>query len=1215
MQGALILVLSTFILRGSSFKIEELTKDDLLHYFGTVDHSQVSGYDTTVVSRRDTGAHKRSVEATASYSFNALGEKFKLSLEMNLNLFSNDFVIERIGANGSSTLDKPKNTNCYYVGSSANHNNSLAAVSTCNGLEGMVNTGKNSFFIKPLKPEHRRRRSLRSTDGETTHVVFTREDSAGTCGVTPDDEGEQLLRTRSLDTEIAPGKLVTGKKNLETLIVAGHTMFSHYGNDVEKYLQVIMNIVASIFSQNSIGVDMQLTVIRFVIIEEESNGPNLKPDTYGLEAHNALKSFCDWHLERYKALNPDVAAIVTRYDLYRKSDDGSIDSKTTGLAGVGVTCNAANRCSINEDSGLGTATTIAHEMGHNLGMKHDGDKNDCSPMKNVMASMTAQGMDGMQWSTCSAHYLNVYLQEREVNCLDNSSPADIFDISLNGRFPGEVYSTDEQCKFTFEDSIGECNFKKGDCTELWCEKPGNECFTMGTPMLEGTECLPGKWCRKGVCTDFGSEGPAAVDGGWSEFDSAWSDCSRTCGGGMRSKTRRCDNPPPAFGGKVCQGESIIYDICNLQYCESSQLLFVEEQCAQQRDHPSGEGFEWQPNYYYNLESFCKMNCARIEGQTIYSLEFGEFIDGSRCDFNDSYGGYKMCIAGRCENVGCDGKLNSGKLFDICGICGGDGSQCSPNTGVQKVGVFGEFTEVVTIPVGATNVIAMDKGKYTFLGMKFNGEMVIGTGNQRSQTGLASAGLDTIYYSRDEPDYLTIKGPTTASIEIMVFKQYGSEYGDVVQPMAGFRYYQKNAGGVAKWTAGPWSTCSKSCGSGKETRDVTCTLDGQLVANTMCNDAQPIDQRSCDAGTCPVNNWIIGKYGQCSVTCGDGIRVRTVTCRSSADKEKLPDSECNPDTKPDGEPEPCSKPACTTKGCNMKHDADSGSFSSPNYPNKYMANADCVTKIRVKNRHRVRITFNVFKLQNSGNCQKDYVRLTDEGTGTEAIFCGSRSSFEWTSETNMVKVEFHSDKGTSKKGFQADYESFEAEETEADAASCDMTLAGSKGSISSPNYPDHNYDNNDNCKVVIDANDNDNIEVTFEEFELEEAPNCIYDYLKITHSVDGKLTSSKYCGSRVDMVLQFTGGITLLFHSDESATYKGYHATYRIIKDRRKRSVEDTQVKQSVQVAELPPTEADNVINRFGPEVVTVQLVPEEAEIDSKIMEPELVTVQLVPEEA
>lgn len=57
----------------------------------------------------------------------------------------------------------------------------------------------------------------------------------------------------------------------------------------------------------------------------------------------------------------------------------------------------------------------------------------------------------------------------------------------------------------------------------------------------------------------------AVDGAWGAWG-LWGTCSVTCGGGQRSRTRICDNPTPANGGKNCPGSSGDYGDCNTDAC-------------------------------------------------------------------------------------------------------------------------------------------------------------------------------------------------------------------------------------------------------------------------------------------------------------------------------------------------------------------------------------------------------------------------------------------------------------------------------------------------------------------------------------------------------------------------------------------------------------------------------------------------------------------------
>ncbi|OWK02507.1 ADAMTS9, partial [Cervus elaphus hippelaphus] len=86
---------------------------------------------------------------------------------------------------------------------------------------------------------------------------------------------------------------------------------------------------------------------------------------------------------------------------------------TLGLAELGTICDPYRSCSISEDSGLSTAFTIAHELGHVFNMPHD-DNNKCkeegikSP-QHVMAPTLNFNTNPWMWSKCSRKYITEFL--------------------------------------------------------------------------------------------------------------------------------------------------------------------------------------------------------------------------------------------------------------------------------------------------------------------------------------------------------------------------------------------------------------------------------------------------------------------------------------------------------------------------------------------------------------------------------------------------------------------------------------------------------------------------------------------------------------------------------------------------------------------------------------------------------------------------------------
>ena len=57
---------------------------------------------------------------------------------------------------------------------------------------------------------------------------------------------------------------------------------------------------------------------------------------------------------------------------------------------------------------------------------------------------------------------------------------------------------------------------------------------------------------------------STVDGGWSSW--TYGPCSKTCGGGIQTLTRTCDNPKPYCGGNGCSGLSTNQKSCNTNCC-------------------------------------------------------------------------------------------------------------------------------------------------------------------------------------------------------------------------------------------------------------------------------------------------------------------------------------------------------------------------------------------------------------------------------------------------------------------------------------------------------------------------------------------------------------------------------------------------------------------------------------------------------------------------
>ncbi|CAC5392265.1 ADAMTS1 [Mytilus coruscus] len=403
-----------------------------------------------------------------------------------------------------------------------------------------------------------------------------------------------------------------------------------------------------------------------------------------------------------------------------------------GLAYQSTVCNARYRCGVSAD-GITTYATTVHEIGHNMGMLHDADRNCLSPDVGIM------GGAGVGWSTCSCNDMNTMLQTGNHGCLwtdniaDNEvTPASLLGITLVPELPGQMNTADEVCEHLYGNGFRYREYP--DVTNPTCNlyscvdhNVGNTHGQMfkQSDSITGLYCDDQKICFAGACVDWSEAqltNPEVRAGGWSDWGS-WTTCSRTCGRGMIYRRRICNNPTPK-NNAPCDGNEYEAEGCSLTPCVGdnsidSNLIIqrATETCQRLIDNNIINGTEYTASgtIYSSLNhGVCEVLCESSAGYTRPALtRFGLIENGTPCpgtldtadanQYSRRPGFYYACLEGYCQKFDCANTLNSG-VFDGCGVCNGNNSTC-----IIREGNFTEDMARYTrsdwteIPVGAYNI--------------------------------------------------------------------------------------------------------------------------------------------------------------------------------------------------------------------------------------------------------------------------------------------------------------------------------------------------------------------------------------------------------------------------------------------------------------------------------------------------------------------------------
>ncbi|GFO49060.1 A disintegrin and metalloproteinase with thrombospondin motifs 18 [Plakobranchus ocellatus] len=194
-----------------------------------------------------------------------------------------------------------------------------------------------------------------------------------------------------------------------------------------------------------------------------------------------------------------------------------LDRDVAGVAIINHVCKRSGISIIKPTYNTFMTQTIVHELGHNLGLRHDGEGNDCGGDAKLFMAPTISRVsyEHISWSSCSADVLRKNLKKKK--CIKSTDRTKAIKAARFGR----ILSADELCKRLDRKHVSRFAYNhdySNICEKLPCEKSLKITTTKkklwfitydedtkfsgvwtNVRVPPGMQCGSGKSCEKGRC--------------------------------------------------------------------------------------------------------------------------------------------------------------------------------------------------------------------------------------------------------------------------------------------------------------------------------------------------------------------------------------------------------------------------------------------------------------------------------------------------------------------------------------------------------------------------------------------------------------------------------------------------------------------------------------------------------------------------------------------